>query len=112
MTTKRDTSSNEHTVDAQLREMVDTCIRACDEAELKRLPIGSRVRRKVSTLLEFQVAYTSKTWNEKKRAALDRKTLHKRPVYTVKRYERGWMYIQAENGWISKDLPIHYEIAQ
>lgn len=69
-----------------------------DKAQERRLPIGSLVRMRVQGLSEFQAAYTSSTWNEKKEKEMDAKTLKKRPPHRVLSHAGGWVRLRPVAG--------------
>ena len=73
--------------------MIDRIIKDGDDAQLARLPIGSKVRERVETLDSFQSQYVSATWSEAKTRNLDLKTRHLRPIHTVLAHDQGWMRV-------------------
>ena len=77
----------------QIQSMIARIIKDGDAAQLTRLPIGAKVRKRVQTLDVFQVQYLSKTWSEAKTRSLDLKTRHLRPIHTVIAHDQGWMRV-------------------
>ena len=75
-----------------IAELLQRVIRSEDETEARRLPVGSKGRLRLEMTDEFQSRYTSASWNEKKREALEKKLIG--PVYTVKSHNGGLMRIE------------------
>jgi hypothetical protein len=93
----------------RVKEIIDTVIDAGDRTEEARLPSGSKVRAKLSTLDCFQAAYVSKTWSQKKHDAMDKATRHLRPPHRVIHHLRGTMTVEAAGGWRFDVTPMFWE---
>jgi hypothetical protein len=98
------------TTDEHIKGIIDFAIDTGDRAEEARLPPGSQVRAKVCTLPEFQAAYTSKTWNQKKHDAMDKKTRSLRPPHLVIRHLRGAMTVETSCGQRFDVTPRFWEL--